>query len=87
MDVGVRLDVFNDLALNSSRLVAYLHLPKIAALQNSENCDPPCGAPVPVCCRLGIPVLRSLSPMKVTLRRAPATPCSIRRSDHDNRRH
>jgi hypothetical protein len=34
----------------------------IAALQNSENCDPPCGAPVPVCCRLGIPVLRSLSP-------------------------
>ena len=38
-------------------------------------------------CRLGIPVLRSLSPMKVALRRAPATPCSIRRSDHDNRRH
>ena len=32
-------------ALNT-RLVAYLHLPKIAALQNSENCDPPCGAPV-----------------------------------------
>jgi hypothetical protein len=34
----------------------------IAALQNSESCDPPCGAPVPVCCRLDIPVLRSLSP-------------------------
>jgi hypothetical protein len=44
MDVGAGLDVFNDLALNSSRQVAYLHLPKIAALQNSENCDLPCGA-------------------------------------------
>ena len=29
-----------------------------SADQNSENCDPPCGAPVPVCCRLSIPVLR-----------------------------
>jgi hypothetical protein len=37
----------------------------------------PCGAPVPAYCRSGIPVLRSLSPMKVTLRRAPGDACSI----------
>ena len=47
----------------------------------------PCGAPVPAYCRSGIPVLRSLSPMKVTLRRAPGDACSIRRSDHDKRQY
>jgi hypothetical protein len=54
---------------------------------SSENCDLPCGAPVPAYCRSGIPVLRSLSPMKVTLRRAPGDACSIRRSDHDKRQY